>query len=80
MADILGVEIGCVESRLATDKYRTFHQVLQFADISRIRQAAQKLHGIGGKFRARQSVRLCLTVSEVTHQQRDVLTAFAQSG
>ena len=72
------VKIRSIQRRFSADEDRTLYQILQFTNISRIRQAGKEVQGICREFRAGQSVKLCLAVGKVACQQRNIFTTFAK--
>ena len=80
MALILRFKIRGFQSLFSADKNGTFHQIFQFTDITRIRQAGKEVQRVRRKFGMRQTVYGSLTIGKVACQQRNILTAFAQGG
>ena len=76
---VLLLEIVCRQHLLATYQQRPLHEVLQFANITRIGQAAQVVQSIVSQADGCETIGLATFFYKMAGQQRDVFTPFTQS-
>ena len=76
--EALGLEVGSIQDGLARHQHRPFHQILQFTDITRIRQLLQESQSFRRKADSRQAIHFRLFVGKIACQQRNVVFTFAK--